>query len=324
TQGHHTTQACPYLPLIQGDRVITTNEINKINMDTPTDSKKYNKWTFQLQKAIQPRTSGNMYSLGSLYKGIARYGAQEINHAELRGILRAITHTGAAPNLTIYSDSFNSVLFCDKGRLQKEKPLQTQKNGNTKNKQRFGKRYREIEKGNEEADRLASIAYIGENITSTPDYTLETGDQHSLPKKKEPYSNLITKIMTGTIWTNKRKKQYNLTEDSCKFCSDIMEESIMDSHQHTLGECIFTRELNDQLWATLKRFWDKRVNSAPPVDSGTPHLPSLPLSTCAQMSRRIAIVPQFTYISFATFFLGLPTGLQSSKLSVGQQWLSSP
>ncbi|PRP76423.1 hypothetical protein PROFUN_12035, partial [Planoprotostelium fungivorum] len=80
----------------------------------------------------------------------------------------------------------------------------------------------------------------------------------SLPKKKEPYSNLITKIMMGTIWTNKRKKQYNLTEDdSCKFCSDIMEESIMDSHQHALGECVFTRELNDQLWATLKQFWDK-------------------------------------------------------------------
>ncbi|PRP73982.1 hypothetical protein PROFUN_16452 [Planoprotostelium fungivorum] len=63
------------------------------------------------------------------------------------------------------------------------------------------------------------------------------------------------------------------------------------------------------------------VNSPPPMDSGTPHHPSLPLSTYAQMSRRIAIVPQFAYISFATFFLGLPTGLQSSKLSVGQQWL---
>ncbi|PRP75255.1 hypothetical protein PROFUN_15817 [Planoprotostelium fungivorum] len=31
----------------------------------------------------------------------------------------------------------------------------------------------------------------------------------------------------------------------------------MDSHQHALGECIFTRQLNDQLWATLKQFWDK-------------------------------------------------------------------
>ncbi|PRP81112.1 hypothetical protein PROFUN_01946 [Planoprotostelium fungivorum] len=141
------------------------------------------------------------------------------------------------------------------------------------------------------------MAYIRENITSTPDYTLETGDkpitentrehirrimnnlstedwrrrqkvwsaffthhadQRSLPRKKEPYSNLITKIMTGTIWTNKRKKQYNLTEDdSCKFCSDIMDESILDSHQHVLGECILTRELNDQLWANLKQFWDK-------------------------------------------------------------------
>ncbi|PRP73993.1 hypothetical protein PROFUN_16346 [Planoprotostelium fungivorum] len=66
------------------------------------------------------------------------------------------------------------------------------------------------------------------------------------------------------------------------------------------------------------------VNSPPPMDSGTPRHSSLPLSTCAQMSRRIAIVPQFAYISFATFFSGLPTGLQSSKLSVGQQWLSSP
>lgn len=165
------------------------------------------------------------------------------------------------------------------------------------NRQRFGKRYREIEKGNKEADRLASMAHIRESITSKPDYTLETGDkpitentrehirrmmnnsltedwrrrqkvwsaffthhadQCSLPKKKEPYSNLITKIMTGTIWTNKRKKRYNLTEDDrCKFCSDIMEERILDSHQHVLGECILTRELNGQLWANLKQFWNK-------------------------------------------------------------------
>lgn len=300
--------------LIRGDRVITTNEIDKINMDAPADSKKYNKWTFQLQKAIRKIVRFESHNTriespehleictdGSLYKGIASYGvavighdemnigrritgAQEMNHAELRGILRAITHTGAAHNLTIYSDSFNSVLFCTKGRFQKEKTLRTQKNGNTKieikqaierreakglttkffhvrshandyrrhdhkkrreqNKQRFGKRYREIEKGNEEADRLASIAYIRENITSTPDYTLETGgriitentrehirrmmnnlstenwrdrqkvwsafftchaDPRSLPKKKEPYSNLITKIMTGTIWTTRER-----------------------------------------------------------------------------------------------------------------------
>ncbi|PRP73979.1 hypothetical protein PROFUN_16449 [Planoprotostelium fungivorum] len=129
---------------------------------------------------------------------------------------------------------------------------------------------------------------------STPDYTLETGDnpitenttehirrmmnklsaedwrrrqkvwsaffahhadQRSFPRKKEPYSSLVIKIMTETIWTNKRKKRYNLTE-----CSDIMEENIMDS-QLTLGECIFTRELNDQLWATLKQFWDKKMGN---------------------------------------------------------------
>ncbi|PRP76557.1 hypothetical protein PROFUN_14735, partial [Planoprotostelium fungivorum] len=167
--------------LIRGDRVITTNETDKINMDAPADSKKYNKWTFQLQKAEHKRS---------------------------------ITQN------------------CVESYVQSH----TQ-------------RYKEIEKGNKEADRLASIAYIRENITSTPDYTLETGgrlitentrehirrmmnnlstedwrdrqkvwlafftcqaDPRSLPKKKEPYSNLITKIMTGTIWTNKRKKQYNL------------------------------------------------------------------------------------------------------------------
>ncbi|PRP73750.1 hypothetical protein PROFUN_16618 [Planoprotostelium fungivorum] len=62
------------------------------------------------------------------------------------------------------------------------------------------------------------------------------------------------------------------------------------------------------------------VNSPPTVDSGTPHHPGKNLNHI----RRIAIplsVPQFTYISFATFFSGLPTELQSSKLSVGQQWL---
>ncbi|PRP88188.1 hypothetical protein PROFUN_04011 [Planoprotostelium fungivorum] len=60
------------------------------------------------------------------------------------------------------------------------------------------------------------------------------------------------------------------------------------------------------------------------MDSGTPHYPSLPLSTYAQMSRRIAIVPQFAYISFATFFLGLPTGLQSSKYKgSGDGWVAT-
>ncbi|PRP73323.1 hypothetical protein PROFUN_16830, partial [Planoprotostelium fungivorum] len=62
-------------------------------------------------------------------------GAQEINHAELRGILRAITHTGAAHNLTIYSDSFNSVLFCTKGRktLQITKEWQYKDRNKTSN-----------------------------------------------------------------------------------------------------------------------------------------------------------------------------------------------
>ncbi|PRP74820.1 hypothetical protein PROFUN_15912 [Planoprotostelium fungivorum] len=50
-------------------------------------------------------------------------------------------------------------------------------------------------------------------------------------------------------WLEKNKSPYRLA------LANLI--AIMDSHQHTLGECIFTRELNDQLWATLKQFWDK-------------------------------------------------------------------
>ncbi|PRP73995.1 hypothetical protein PROFUN_16348 [Planoprotostelium fungivorum] len=266
-------------------RANRTDTIDRVSTDTKTekalkrygilyieqliqaDSKKYNKWTFQLQKAIRKIVRFESHNTriespehleictdGSLYKGIASYGvavighdemnigrritgAQEINHAERRGILRAITQIGAAHNLTIYSDSFNSVLFCTKGgRLITE---------NTRENVR------------RMMNNLSTEDWRDRQRVWSVFFTCHA-DPRSLPKKKEPYSNLITKIMTGTIWTNKRKKQYNLTEDdSCKFCSDIMEESIMDSHQHALGECIFTRELNDQLWATLKHFRDK-------------------------------------------------------------------
>ncbi|PRP73669.1 hypothetical protein PROFUN_16727, partial [Planoprotostelium fungivorum] len=54
-----------------------------------------------------------------------------------------------------------------------------------------------------------------------------------ITQEERTIQQLTTKIMTGTIWTNKRKKQYKLTEDD--------------------------RQLNDQLWATLKQFWDKTV-----------------------------------------------------------------
>ncbi|PRP72915.1 hypothetical protein PROFUN_17049 [Planoprotostelium fungivorum] len=82
--------------LIQGDRVITTNEIDKINMDAPADSKKYNKWTFQLQKAIRKIVRFESHNTriespehleictdGSLYKGIASYGVAVIGHDEM-------------------------------------------------------------------------------------------------------------------------------------------------------------------------------------------------------------------------------------------------
>ncbi|PRP89347.1 hypothetical protein PROFUN_02221 [Planoprotostelium fungivorum] len=133
-----------------------------------------------------------------------------------------------------------------------------------------------------------------------------------------------------------------------------------------MNQCIFTRELNDQLWATPKQFWDKskirtenilpwfstsdydqyewnlpeemgnkgliprnlrrkiRVNSPPPMDSGTPHhRPYLPV----HMSRRITIPPPSTsthiYL-FCYFFSGLPTGLQSSKFQLASNGLVAP
>ncbi|PRP76558.1 hypothetical protein PROFUN_14736 [Planoprotostelium fungivorum] len=135
----------------------------------------------------------------------------------------------------------------------------------------------------------------------------------------------------------------------------------MDSHQHVLGECIFTRELNDQLWATLKQFWDKNYDQYEwnlPEEMGNEGLiprnlqrkiskenkglninsiilatghhttqacPYLPVQRCPEGLPYPLLVHQFTYIPFASIiFLGLPTGLQSPKLSVGQQWLSSP
>ncbi|PRP82537.1 hypothetical protein PROFUN_04842 [Planoprotostelium fungivorum] len=67
-----------------------------------------------------------------------------------------------------------------------------------------------------------------------------------------------------------------------------------------------------------------RVNSPPPMDSGTPHHPSLPLSTCAQMSRRIAIVPQFTYISFATFFWVSPLDCRVQSYQLASNGLVAP
>ncbi|PRP75047.1 hypothetical protein PROFUN_03883 [Planoprotostelium fungivorum] len=53
----------------------------------------------------------------------------------------------------------------------------------------------------------------------------------------------------------------------------------------------------------------------------TPKLAPIYLCTCPEGLPYPLLVPQLTYISFTTFFSGLPTGLQSPKISVGQQWL---
>ncbi|PRP73322.1 hypothetical protein PROFUN_16829 [Planoprotostelium fungivorum] len=151
------------------------------------------------------------------------------------------------------------------------------------------------------------MAYIRENITSTPDYALETRASLS-PMTLTSYVFLkmidflfIDFLLPQVVWGHSRETNQSLKEhirrrmnklstedwrrtqkqpdyknydrdnldkqeketiqppedDRCKFCSDIMEGSIIDSHQHVLGECILTRELNDQLWANLKQFWDK-------------------------------------------------------------------
>ncbi|PRP83179.1 hypothetical protein PROFUN_09343 [Planoprotostelium fungivorum] len=84
----------------------------------------------------------------------------------------------------------------------------------------FGKRCREIEKGNKEADRLASMAYIRENITLTPEYTLETGDKPITENTREHIRRMMNKLSTED-WRRRQKR------------------------------------LNDQLWAHLKQFWDK-------------------------------------------------------------------
>ncbi|PRP75253.1 hypothetical protein PROFUN_15815 [Planoprotostelium fungivorum] len=116
----------------------------------------------------------------------------------------------------------------------------------------------------------------------------------------------------------------NFTTEDIQLLLTTLWESVTSSRPSTTTLHFRTQRLSPNSPNLSFYSSQQGVNSPRPMDSGTPHHPSLPLSTCAQMSRRIAIVPQFTYISFATFFSGLPTGLQSPKISVGQQWLSSP
>ncbi|PRP74879.1 hypothetical protein PROFUN_15783 [Planoprotostelium fungivorum] len=100
-------------------RANRTDTIDRVSTDTKTEKALQRYGILYIEQLIRESPEHlEICTDGSLYKGIASYGvavighdemnvgrritgAQEINHAELRGILRAITHTGAAHNLTI-------------------------------------------------------------------------------------------------------------------------------------------------------------------------------------------------------------------------------
>lgn len=96
-------------------------------------------------------------------------------------------------------------------------------------------------------------------------FTNELAWSGSLPNKYDKYANLTCKIMTGTIWTNKRKFQrmkkadQDLDEikDKCETCSEILGENITESHEHVLGECLRTIMQKEELWEEIKRLAHK-------------------------------------------------------------------
>ncbi|PRP81113.1 hypothetical protein PROFUN_01947 [Planoprotostelium fungivorum] len=89
--------------------------------------------------------------------------------SELRGILRAITHTGAAHDLTIYSDSFNSVLFCTKEWQYKGR-------NETSNGKKRGK--------SKDLQRLVSTPYLNVSCNwDTLTLTCKTVSRRSLGKR---------------------------------------------------------------------------------------------------------------------------------------------
>ena len=83
-------------------------------------------------------------------------------------------------------------------------------------------------------------------------------ERDSKPNNKMAYANLFQKIFTGTIWTEKRKMTLGMQkEDYCKICKDKINEIISDSHEHALGDCIFTQNRRDKLWLALQEEWRK-------------------------------------------------------------------
>lgn len=89
-------------------------------------------------------------------------------------------------------------------------------------------------------------------------------DPISLPTRNEPWANLSQKIMTGTIWTNKLRNRLDATHTAdCDFCSELTGISVVDSHQHVLGDCALTIEAKDRLWDTIQQLWKRHnLNSA--------------------------------------------------------------
>lgn len=80
-------------------------------------------------------------------------------------------------------------------------------------------------------------------------------DKSSRPSHKEVFANLLCKIMTGTIWTNKTKERQDMRDcDKCTLCMENNIE-IIDSHEHVLGDCPKTLHDRDKLWNKIQKCW---------------------------------------------------------------------
>lgn len=60
------------------------------------------------------------------------------------------------------------------------------------------------------------------------------------------------KIMTGTIWTNKKKLDMNSQTVKQPWCENCKEE-ILEHHEHVMGDCKEAMKIRDASWEIIKK-----------------------------------------------------------------------
>lgn len=80
----------------------------------------------------------------------------------------------------------------------------------------------------------------------------------SLPSRNKPYANLVCRLSTGSIWTQKLKAQKKIAEKedvNCQICTqnDI---TVTKDSDHALGLCPEAVKLHDVMWTEIKQIFN--------------------------------------------------------------------